>query len=158
MNYDIEQLFQQYKDNIFAIGFNYFGNSVDADDVVQETFYKLFRHLKKGGSFESGDHARQLAAPCRGQRGASGSPCRPGSRRRRRWRTTHRRWSGGIGGKRPVSGGDAAAEEIPDGDPPVLLRRLFDQRDQRNCWELSETAVGTQLYRGRKNWSKSYWR
>ena len=42
MRFDIDEIFERYKDHIFAIGFNYFKNSIDADDVVQEVFYKLF--------------------------------------------------------------------------------------------------------------------
>ena len=41
MELDLEQLYKKYRDNIFAIGLNYFGNPSDADDIVQETFYKL---------------------------------------------------------------------------------------------------------------------
>lgn len=53
--YDIDKIFEKYKDNIFAVAFNYFKNSMDADDVVQETFYKLY---KSGKDFESEDHLR----------------------------------------------------------------------------------------------------
>ena len=35
----LEPVYEKYKDNIFAIGFNYFKNSIEADDVVQETFF-----------------------------------------------------------------------------------------------------------------------
>lgn len=51
----IEEIYQRYKDHIFAIGFNYFKNPVDADDVVQETFLKLYQHQT---GFESEDHLR----------------------------------------------------------------------------------------------------
>ncbi len=54
-NRNIEEYFQKYKDNIFAIGFNYFKNPSDADDVVQETFIKL---LRCGKDFESEEHIR----------------------------------------------------------------------------------------------------
>ena len=43
------------KDNIFAIGLNYFGNPSDADDIVQETFYKL---SKSRTDFDSEEHIR----------------------------------------------------------------------------------------------------
>ena len=46
----LEPVYEKYKDNIFAIGFNYFKNSIDADDVVQETFLKLAR---SGKDFEN---------------------------------------------------------------------------------------------------------
>ena len=52
---NIQIYFNRYKDNLFAIGFNYFKNSVDADDVVQETFLKLFRSQI---DFESEAHIR----------------------------------------------------------------------------------------------------
>ncbi len=55
MKFRIEEAFEKYKDNIFAIGFNYFRNSMDADDIVQETFYRLYR---RGGEFESENHLR----------------------------------------------------------------------------------------------------
>ena len=55
MYFNIDEMFENYKDRVFAVGFSYFRNSADADDVVQETFYKLF---KSGKNFESEDHAR----------------------------------------------------------------------------------------------------
>lgn len=55
MRFDIDEIFERYKDHIFAIGFNYFKNSIDADDVVQEVFYKLYKSSK---DFESEDHLR----------------------------------------------------------------------------------------------------
>ena len=51
----LEPVYEKYKDNIFAIGFNYFKNSIEADDVVQETFFKLAR---SGKDFESEEHLR----------------------------------------------------------------------------------------------------
>ena len=51
----LEPVYEKYKDNIFAIGFNYFKNSIEADDVVQETFFKLARSEK---DFESEEHLR----------------------------------------------------------------------------------------------------
>ena len=51
----LEPVYEKYKDNIFAIGFNYFKNSIEADDVVQETFLKLARC---GKDFESEEHLR----------------------------------------------------------------------------------------------------
>lgn len=55
MTFNVEEIFEKYKDNIFAIGFSYFKNSIDADDIVQETFYKLYR---SGRDFESEEHLR----------------------------------------------------------------------------------------------------
>ena len=51
----LEPVYERYKDNIFAIGFNYFKNSIEADDVVQETFLKLAR---SGKDFENEEHLR----------------------------------------------------------------------------------------------------
>ena len=51
----LEPVYEKYKDNIFAIGFNYFKNSIEADDVVQETFFKLD---SCGRDFESEEHLR----------------------------------------------------------------------------------------------------
>lgn len=51
----LERIYQKYKDNIFAIGFNYFKSSTEADDVVQETFFKLVKSKKE---FESEEHLR----------------------------------------------------------------------------------------------------
>lgn len=51
----LESVYEKYKDNIFAIGFNYFKNSIDADDIVQETFLKLAR---SGKDFEDAAHLR----------------------------------------------------------------------------------------------------
>lgn len=55
MELDLEQLYRKYRDNIFAIGLNYFGNPADADDIVQETFYKLG---KSRTDFDSEEHIR----------------------------------------------------------------------------------------------------
>ena len=55
MELDLEQLYTKYRDNIFAIGLNYFGNPSDADDIVQETFYKL---SKSRTDFDSEEHIR----------------------------------------------------------------------------------------------------
>lgn len=55
MELNLEQLYKKYRDNIFAIGLNYFGNSSDADDIVQETFYKL---SKSSADFDSEEHIR----------------------------------------------------------------------------------------------------
>lgn len=52
---DLERIYRTYKDNIYAIGFNYFGDPTDADDIVQETFYKL---SKSNTAFENEDHIR----------------------------------------------------------------------------------------------------
>ena len=55
LNTNIEDIYIRYKDHVFAIGFSYFKNSIDADDIVQETFLKLMR---SGKDFESEDHLR----------------------------------------------------------------------------------------------------
>lgn len=55
MKYKIDEIYRKYKNNIFAIGLNYFRNATDADDVVQETFLKLYKY---GTEFESELHMR----------------------------------------------------------------------------------------------------
>ena len=55
---DMEAIYEKYKNSVFSIGFNYFKNSTDADDVVQETFLKLYREILRGKIFESEDHLR----------------------------------------------------------------------------------------------------
>lgn len=55
MELNLEQLYKKYRDNIFAIGLNYFGNPSDADDIVQETFFKL---SKSRTAFDSEEHIR----------------------------------------------------------------------------------------------------
>ena len=55
MTVDHEYIYQKYRDDIFAIGFNYFRNPNDADDIVQETFYKFCKSSK---AFESEEHIR----------------------------------------------------------------------------------------------------
>ncbi len=46
---------EKYKDMIFRIALNYFGNTYDADDMVQDTLVKLYINRKP---FESEEHLR----------------------------------------------------------------------------------------------------
>lgn len=56
---NIDRVFDQYKDNLFAIAFNYFRNPMDAEDAVQETFVRLLRTKDGGGrEFDSQEHLR----------------------------------------------------------------------------------------------------
>ena len=55
MEFRIEDAFEKYKNRVFAVGFSHFKNSTDADDIVQETFYRLYR---RGSEFESEEHLR----------------------------------------------------------------------------------------------------
>jgi RNA polymerase sigma factor (sigma-70 family) len=48
-------LAEKYKDMIFRIALNYFGNTYDADDMVQDVLMKLYSSSK---AFESEEHAR----------------------------------------------------------------------------------------------------
>ena len=52
---NIEDIYIRYKDHVFALGFSYFRNDADADDIVQETFLKL---LRSDRDFESEGHLR----------------------------------------------------------------------------------------------------
>lgn len=54
-NIVLDRIYRDYRDHIFAIGFNYFGNPADADDVVQEVFCRLG---KSRPDFESEAHIR----------------------------------------------------------------------------------------------------
>ena len=49
------KIIEQHKDRLFAIAFNYFKNSHDSDDVVQEVFIKFYNVKKE---FESDEHIR----------------------------------------------------------------------------------------------------
>lgn len=53
--YDFETAAEKYRDNIYAIAFNYFKNAPDADDIVQDVLLKLYREDKE---FESEEHVR----------------------------------------------------------------------------------------------------
>lgn len=55
MRYSTQEVFEKYKDNIYAIAFNYFKNRQDAEDVVQEVFLKYHRSDKE---FETPEHIR----------------------------------------------------------------------------------------------------
>lgn len=46
---------EKYKDMLFRIALNYFGNTYDADDMVQDTLVKLYINRKP---FESEEHLR----------------------------------------------------------------------------------------------------
>lgn len=48
-------LAQRYKDMVFRVALNYFGNPYDADDMVQETLMKLYT---TNTVFDSEDHIR----------------------------------------------------------------------------------------------------
>ena len=47
---------EQYQDMVYRIALHWFGNPQDAEDIVQETFLRLYRQEQ---SFESGDHLRR---------------------------------------------------------------------------------------------------
>lgn len=55
MRYSTQEAFEKYRDNIYAIAFNYFRNRQDAEDAVQEVFLKYHR---TGKDFDSADHIR----------------------------------------------------------------------------------------------------
>lgn len=46
---------EKYKDTVYRIALNYFGNTYDADDTVQEVLLKLYTCKKP---FESAEHVR----------------------------------------------------------------------------------------------------
>ena len=47
---------QQYQNMVFRIALHYFGNIDDADDMVQEVFFRLFRHEQ---GFDSEEHLKR---------------------------------------------------------------------------------------------------
>ena len=55
MRYSTQEAFEKYRDNIYAIAFNYFRNRQDAEDTVQEVFLKYHRSDK---DFDSAAHIR----------------------------------------------------------------------------------------------------
>ena len=55
MRYSTQEAFEKYRDNIYAIAFNYFRNRQDAEDAVQEVFLK---YVLRGAVFESVEHER----------------------------------------------------------------------------------------------------
>ena len=52
---DFEEAAEKYRDHIYAVAFNFFRNSSDADDVVQDVLLKLYRSQRE---FESDEHVR----------------------------------------------------------------------------------------------------
>ena len=52
---EIQHTGEKYRDNIYAIAFNYFRNRQDAEDAVQEVFLKYHR---AGKDFDSAAHIR----------------------------------------------------------------------------------------------------
>lgn len=56
--YDAENftaVFQQYKNLVFSVAYNYCRNVADANDITQETFLS---YLKSGDSFETEEHLK----------------------------------------------------------------------------------------------------
>ena len=52
---EFNRIMNQYKDNLFAIAFQYFKNSQDADDIVQEVFIRFIKNKK---TFENDAHIK----------------------------------------------------------------------------------------------------
>ena len=46
---------EQYQNTVYRIGLHWFGNQQDAEDIVQETFLRLYRQEK---AFENSEHLR----------------------------------------------------------------------------------------------------
>lgn len=55
MKQQVQELIEQYRDNLFAAAFNICKNAADADDIVQETFLKYYLIQKE---FEQEQHIR----------------------------------------------------------------------------------------------------
>lgn len=54
-NHDFQAIITKYRSNLFTIAFQYFKNSHDADDVVQEVFFRFYVTKK---TFENDDHIK----------------------------------------------------------------------------------------------------
>lgn len=55
MRQSIEGVIEHYRNNLFAIAFNYCKNAQDAEDIVQETFIQYYSNRKE---FEDETHLR----------------------------------------------------------------------------------------------------
>lgn len=53
---EFEDTARKYQDMVYRIAFQYFGNHADAEDVVQDTFLRLYTYQKP---FESPEHLRR---------------------------------------------------------------------------------------------------
>src|SRR5919197_5195754 len=72
----VMQLFAEYGDAVFRLALLMLGRPADAEDIVQETFLRLLRHLADGGSLPN---ARGWIFT------VAAHACRDGRRSGRRW-------------------------------------------------------------------------
>lgn len=49
----LEEFYMLFKDRIFGICFRYAMSSEEAEDILQETFYSIFKNLKKAQKYEN---------------------------------------------------------------------------------------------------------
>lgn len=59
--YELEQNLKKYRGNVFAAALFYLKNPSDAEDVVQEVFFRLYTY---SGSFESEEHLKAWLIKC----------------------------------------------------------------------------------------------
>lgn len=55
MKLSVDKTYEKYADRIFAAAFSVCRNQADAEDVVQDTFFRYYSHVQ---DFESEDHIR----------------------------------------------------------------------------------------------------
>lgn len=55
MRQSVQELFEAYRDSLYAVAFNVCKNAEDAEDAVQDTFIQYYTCKKE---FESGQHVR----------------------------------------------------------------------------------------------------
>lgn len=55
---ELQLKINRYEDMLFGIAYLRLGNRQDAEDVVQETFYRYFRRMKNGNAFADEEHEK----------------------------------------------------------------------------------------------------
>lgn len=56
--YSIERVIDNYSDMLYRLAVVRMNNKEDAQDVVQDTFLKLIKHIKKGKTFHDEEHLK----------------------------------------------------------------------------------------------------
>ncbi len=56
--FDSRELVYKYTDMIYRIAFGYLRNKEDAEDIVQEVFFRYIKHIKFGRAFNDEEHEK----------------------------------------------------------------------------------------------------
>ena len=56
--FNFQELINKYSEMIYNIAIRYLKNNEDAEDIVQETFMKYIKHIKKNGDFDTEEHIK----------------------------------------------------------------------------------------------------